>query len=161
MFCFFGFSFGGITAPKKKSEPQIKNQSATPSADMRNAQIIALGIVSITLIGSVIIAWNKGANYLIANQIASLQHHHTVTTANEAIDRLQRTATMVPEVVRYRHSLSEIEHRRTTSTTKLQIRSEALLRAYEYDLKAYEVNPVELGTIYDLAFSDSEASGDD
>ena len=40
---------------------------------------------------------------------------------------------------------------------KTVIKAEALSRAYEYDLKGYEANPMEVNSVYKLAFSAWEA----
>jgi hypothetical protein len=127
----------------------------------RTSQIIVLGALSLIMAASATLGWDRGINYLIANQIVSFQYGQTVVSADEAIERLEKATKLAPDVARYWHDLAEVEHGRAAATTNPQIRSESLLKAYEYDLKAYEVNPLEISVIYDLAFSAWEAAGDD
>ncbi|MBT3995193.1 MAG: O-antigen ligase family protein, partial [Chloroflexi bacterium] len=115
--------------------------------------------VLVILITSITVGWDKGANYLIANQKASFLYRTTVVPADEAIERLEKAAHLAPDVPRYWHDLAEIEHGRATSTENLQLKAAALSRAYEYNLKGYEANPMEIDSIYKLAFSAWESGG--
>lgn len=114
-------------------------------------------VVGVVLIGSLVLAWDKGASYLIANQLASFQYRSAVITADEAIEGLERATNLAPDVPRYWNDLAEIEHGRASSTENPLTRADALSRAYEYDLKGYEANPLEVNSIYKLAFSAWEA----
>jgi len=85
--------------------------------------------------------------------MASFQHRPTVVTIEEAIDRLEQATNHAPDVPRYWNDLAVLEHGRAASTENPQRKAKALYRAYEYDLKAYEANPLEVNSIYTLAFS--------
>ena len=120
--------------------------------------VIAIqGVMLLIMIGSITLAWDKGANYLIANQMASFQYRSDTVSAEDAIDRLKQAVNLAPDVPRYWHDLAVIEHGRAKATNSPITKSEALSQAYEYDLKAHEANPMEVGGIYDLAFSAWEA----
>ncbi|MDG0866453.1 O-antigen ligase family protein [Candidatus Lucifugimonas marina] len=126
---------------------------AIPAKTSLLVQYSTYSAVAVIVIASVVLAWDRGASYLIANQMASFQYRTTVVEADEAIKRLEQAASLAPDVARYWHDLAEIEHGRAAATQNSQIREAALSRAYEYDLKAYSANPMEVNTIYKLAFS--------
>ena len=113
--------------------------------------------VTVIALASIVLAWDKGVNYLIANQMASFQYRPTVVSANEAIERLERATDLAPDVPRYWNDLAQLEHGRAASTENQLIRVDALSKAYEYDLKAFEANPLEVSSVYSLAFSAWEA----
>lgn len=148
----FWILIGGLAAMLMKPgvEPR-KQDSANASSSL--AQYSSYIVVGIITIGSIVFAWDKGANYLIANQMASFQHRPTVVTIEDAIDRLEQATDHAPDVPRYWNDLAELEHGRAGATDNPQRKAEALYRAYEYDLKAYEANRFEVNSIYKLAFS--------
>jgi hypothetical protein len=59
------------------------------------------------MVGSITVGWDKGANYLIANQTASFLYRSTSLSAEDAIDRLERAASLAPDVPRYWHTLPQ------------------------------------------------------
>lgn len=120
-------------------------------------QYITYSAVAIITLASIVLAWDRGMNYLIANQMASFQFRSTVVTGDEAIERLEGAVALAPDVVRYWHDLAEIEHGRAASLNNPLAKAEALSRAYEYDLKAHTANPLEVNSAYKLAFSAWEA----
>ena len=85
--------------------------------------------------------------------MASFQHRPTVVTIEDAIDRLEQATNHAPNIPRYRNDLAELEHGCAASTENPERKAEAPYRSYEYDLKAYEANPLEVNSIYTLAFS--------
>lgn len=133
------------------------NRATTSKKNPAAVQYGGIIVVAMIAIGSIALAWDKGANYLIADQMSSFQYRSTVLSADEAIDRLEQTVKLAPDVPRYWQDLAEIEHGRAAVTENLQVKAEALSRAYEYDLKGYEANPLEVNSIYKLAFSAWEA----
>jgi len=148
----FWILIGGLAAMLLKPgvEPRKQDSANASSSLTQYSSYIVVGIITI---GSIVLAWDKGANYLIANQMASFQHRPTVVTIEDAIDRLEQTADHAPDVPRYLNDLAELEHGRAGATDNPQRKAEALYRAYKYDLKAYEANPLEVNSIYKLAFS--------
>ena len=85
--------------------------------------------------------------------MASFQFRSTVVSADDAIERLEQAAAIAPDVQQYWHSLAEVEHGRANATQDPVMKAEALSQAYEYDLKAYLANPLEVNSVYKLAFS--------
>jgi len=147
---------GTLAALLMKANSQNSKASAPAKSSLVQIYSTYAGVTIIALI-SVVLAWDKGANYLIANQMASFQYRSTVVSADEAIKRLEQAAALAPDVPRYWNDLSEIEHGRAATTQNQLTRDEALSRAYEYDFKAFEVNPLEVSSVYSLAFSAWEA----
>ena len=147
---------GGLAAllMKPVEQPNIAPTSATVSQGRKYAAYTSILIISL---GSIILAWDRGANYLIANQIASFQHRDTVIPYEDAINRLERVTKIAPDVPRYWNDLATIEHNRADSSLNPQVIAEARSQAYEYDLKGYAANPLEVSSIYKLAFSAWEA----
>jgi hypothetical protein len=99
------------------------------------------------------LGWDRGMNYLIATQMASFQYRSTVLSDDDAIGRLEKATAKAPDVQHYWHDLAEIEHGRAAPTNNPISKSEALSRAYEYDLKGHLANPLEIASVYKLAFS--------
>jgi hypothetical protein len=135
----------------KPSQTIIKVPTPAKPSPIRTYSTYAS--VTIIALVSVVLAWDKGASYLIANQIASFQYRSTEISADEAIERLEQATQLAPDVPRYWNDLAQIEHGRAASTQNQQTRIEALSKAYEYDLKGFEANPLEVNSIYTLAFS--------
>ena len=162
----FWLVIGGLAGMILNSQPTREPNNANPKSAAPNIvpsmrQFIGYGMILLLLASSIVLAWDKGASYLIANQIASFRNrnHTTPIPYAEAIDRLESAAALAPDVARYWHSLAEIEHERAAAAQNPVKKSEALYAAYKYDLKAYEVNPIETSSIYDLAFSAWESGG--
>ena len=84
--------------------------------------------------------------------MASFQHRPTVVTIEDAINRLAQATDHATDVPRYWNDLAENEDGRAASTENPQRKAKALYRAYEYDLKADEANPLEVNSIYTLDF---------
>ncbi|MBT3994678.1 MAG: hypothetical protein HOF01_02675 [Chloroflexi bacterium] len=139
----------------KPSQQAIKVAASTKPSPVRIYSTYA-GITIIAL-ASIVLAWDKGASYLIANQMASFQYRPTTVSADEAIERLEQATRLAPDAPRYWNDLAKLEHGRAASTQNQQTRIEALSQAYEYDLKAFEANPLEVNSVYALAFSAWEA----
>lgn len=138
------------TVTQQKTRPK-RSHSKPP---MKIAVFTGVAIIAIA---SVVIAWDRGANYLIANQMASFQYRSNAITSGEAIDRLEQAASLAPDVPTYWHNLAEIEHGRAASTDDPVNKANALSKAYEYDRKGHEANPLEVSSVYKLAFSAWEA----
>ncbi|MDA1280949.1 MAG: O-antigen ligase family protein, partial [Chloroflexi bacterium] len=128
-----------------------------PITNPRVPQLAIYAGLAVILIGSITLAWDRGANYLIADQMASFLYRETSVTGDEAIVRLEQAARLAPDVPRYWHDLADIEHGRAEATENPVRKAEALSSAYEYDLKGYEANKMETSSIYRLAFSAWEA----
>ena len=152
----FWILIGALAAILVKPATQPERKPAARKTTPITRYAVYAGVLIIT-IGSVTLAWDRGANYLIADQMASFLYRSTVVSADEAIERLEQAVKLAPDVPRYWHDLAEIEHGRAEATSNLQVKAEALSRAYEYGLKAYEANPLESNSIYKLAFSAWEA----
>jgi hypothetical protein len=123
----------------------------------RVPQVIVYAGIAVILTGSFVLAWDKGANYLIANQKASFLYRDQAVPADDAIDRLEQATRLAEDVPRYWHHLADIELGRAEAAQDPQVKAEALSDAYEYDLKGYHANPMEVASIYRLAFSAWEA----
>jgi len=136
------------------SKPLLADVRNSPSIAKRTVPntLVYVGVAAI-LIGSVAVGWIKGSNYLIANQMASFLYRLDTVSREDAIDRLEQVTNLAPDVPRYWHDLADIEHGWANATQNPLTRNEALSRAYEYDLKGYEANPLEVSSIYRLAFS--------
>ena len=130
----------------KNPEPTKQRSRKEPSS-----------LVLVILAGSIAVVWDKGANYLIANQQASFLYRTEEVPADEEIKRLERIVKLAPDVPRYWNDLAEIEHGRAAGTDNAVNKTEALSKAYEYHLKGFEANPMEVDSIYKLAFSAWEA----
>jgi drug/metabolite transporter (DMT)-like permease len=115
----FWILIGGLAAMLMKPRARLSKQhgAKTSSSFTQYSSYIAVGIITI---GSVILAWDKGVNYLIANQIASFQYRPTVVTIEDAIDPLEQTADHAPDVPRYWNDLAELEHGRAGATDNPQ-----------------------------------------
>jgi hypothetical protein len=135
----------------KPSQQPIKPPSPASPSQIRTYS--AYAGVTIIVLASIVLAWDKGASYLIADQITSFQYGSTQVSADDAIEQLLRATSLAPDVPRYWNDLSDLEHGRAASTQNQQTRFAALSQAYEYDLKAFEANPLEVNSIYVLAFS--------
>jgi len=148
----FWILIGWLAAMLMEPGARVSKQpiTKTSSSFTLYSSYIVVGIITI---GSMVLAWDKGANYLIANQMASFQFRSTVVTVEDAVNRLEQATNLAPDVPRYWNDLAELEHGRAGATDNPQRKAEALYRAYEYDLKAYEVNRLEVNSIYKLAFS--------
>jgi hypothetical protein len=96
---------------------------------LRARKFGAFGLIGLIVIGSSIAAWDRGANYFIANQISSFLNRPTVIPANDAVERLERAAKLAPDVSRYWHDLAKIEQGRAAATQNPQINPDALSRA--------------------------------
>ena len=151
---------GGFAAHLMKPGEQ---SSKTPAPAMVSPMIsqgrkyAAYASILIISLGPIVLAWDRGANYLIATQIASFQRRDNVIPFEDAIERLENATKLAPDVPRYWNDLAGVEHGRADSSQDPQIIAEARSNAYEYDLKGYEANPLEVNSIYKLAFSAWEA----
>jgi len=106
----FWVSVGGLAAMLMRPSQQPAGQSraaATPSNSFITQFATYAGVL-IIILGSIVLAWDRGANYLIATQVASFQYRSTVITAQEAIERLEIATKIAPDVSRYWHDLAEI-----------------------------------------------------
>ena len=148
----FWLLIGALAAMLMKPDSPVE-RSSTPRTPSPITQYAAYTGVVIIALGSIVLAWDKGVNYLIANQIASFQFRTDVITADDAAKRLEQATNLAPDVPRYWHDLAEIEHGRAENTENPLLRAEALSDAYEYDRKAFIANPMEVNSIYKLAFS--------
>ena len=147
---------GGLAAHHMKPGEQSSNVPASVTVSP-NRKYSAYASILIISLGSIVLAWDRGANYLIANQIASFQHRENAILYEDAIGRLEQASKIAPDVPRYWNDLAIIEHGRSDSSQDAQVIAEARSQAYEYDLKGYEANPLEVNSIYTLAFSAWEA----
>ena len=145
----FWLLVGGLGALLMNAPTQLFAPAKTSSATQYGSYVA----IAVITIASIVLAWDRGANYLIANQMASFQYQSTVVSADDAIERLEHAAALAPDVQRYWHSLAEIEHGRANATQNPVAKAEALSQAYEYDLKGYLANPLEVNSVYKLAFS--------
>jgi O-antigen ligase len=150
----FWLIVGGLAALLIDSNalPNAEKRSDIP-AKFRIPQFAVYGAMLVVIGASVVMAWDRGANYLIANQMASFQRRGITVTAEDAVNRLENASMLAPDVPRYLHDLADIKHDRAIATLDPQKRAEALSQAYKYDLKAYQINPIEVASIYRLAFS--------
>jgi hypothetical protein len=147
----FWVETGGLAALLLTS---TANPSGSPTLlTLRIPKYAVYAGMLIIIIGAITVGWDRGANYLIANQMASFQFRPTVVTANEAVDRLEQATKIAPDVPRYWNDLAEIEHNRAVEIQDPQRKAQALADAYQFDLKAYEANPMEVSSIYTLAFA--------
>ncbi len=138
----------------------LMNASSRRSSPVEVAtatKYVSYTAVAIIILSSIVLALDRGVNYLIANQMASFQYRSTVVSADEAIERLEQAVALAPDVLGYWHDLAKIEHGRAADTQNPALKAEALSRAYEYDFKAHEANPIEIDAVYKLAFSAWEA----
>ena len=147
---------GGLAAHLMKPGEQSNKASSHPTVSDGRKYAAYASILIISL-GSIVLAWDRGANYLIANQIASFQRRDNVIPFEDAIGRLEKATKLAPDVARYWNDLAVVEHGRADSSQDPQIIAEARSNAYEYDLKGYEANPLEVSSIYALAYSAWEA----
>jgi hypothetical protein len=138
----------------KNPEPTKQRSRKEPSSLVLYASYAGVLVI---LAGSIAVVWDKGANYLIANQQASFLYLTEEVPADEEIKRLERIVKLAPDVPRYWNDLAEIEHGRAAGTDNAVNKTEALSKAYEYHLKGFEANPMEVDSIYKLAFSAWEA----
>ena len=151
---------GGLAAHLMKP---CEQSSKTPAPAMVSPMIsqgrkyAAYASILIISLGSIVLAWDRGANYLIATQFASFQRRDNVIPFEDAIERLENATKLAPDVPRYWNDLAGVEYGRADSSQDPQIIAEARSNAYEYDLKGYEANPLEVNSIYKLAFSAWEA----
>jgi hypothetical protein len=109
--------------------------------------------VAIIAVVSIIFAYDKGASYLIATQSASFLNRPHIIPAADAESRLEKSTRLAPDVPYYWHGLADIAFGRAESTDDPAAKSAALTEAYEHELRAYEINPIEIGEIYELAFA--------
>ena len=152
----FWVMVGGLGGLLLKTDPghnRIPNRIKTPRVPI----FITYASLVIIAIGTVVITWDKGVNYLLANQMVSFLNRPASVTADEAVKRLTQAANLAPDVPQYWHYLADIELGRAEATQNPISKVEALSRAYEYDRKGYEANPMEVSSIYRLAFSAWEA----
>ena len=152
----FWILIGSLAALLMKPSQQ-KSKAPTPAKPSPARIYSTYAGVTIIALASIVLAWDKGASYLIANQMASFQYRPTSVSADEAIEQLEQATRLAPDVPRYWNDLAELEHGRAASTQNQQTRIEALSQAYEYDLIAFEANPLEVNSVYKLAFSAWEA----
>jgi hypothetical protein len=64
---------------------------------------------------------------------------------------------IAPDVPQYCNNLAKIEHNHAATTDNPVAKSEALSKAYGYDLKGFQANPMEVNNIYQLVFPAWEA----
>jgi hypothetical protein len=67
--------------------------------------------------------------------------------------RFEQATNLAPEVARYWHDRSDLEHGKADANTNPAIILEARQLACEYDKKTFDANPLELTNHYRLAFS--------
>ena len=64
---------------------------------------------------------------------------------------------IAPDVPQYCNNLAKIEHGHAAACDYPVAKSEALSKAYGYDQKGFQANPMEVNNIYQLVFSAWEA----
>ena len=148
-----------LTRPVNQSETTTKQKPAASisTAKPRVPTVAVYGAMLVIMIGSIVLAWDKGTNYLIANQLASSANKTNTLTNDEIEDRLHQAAKLAPDVPNYWNALAKLASARAATASNPLARAEALSQAYEYDLKAYEINPIEVGSIYRIASTAWEA----
>jgi len=144
---------GSITISRVKYQSIESLASHAPRVPRIATQIF----VVIAIIGSLVIMWDKGASYLIANQLTSFQYREDELTYDDAVSRLKQAASLAPDHQRYWGDLANLEQGRATNSPSETTRNAAWRAAYDYDLRAYEANPMEVIGIYRLAYSAWEA----
>jgi hypothetical protein len=148
----FWLIIGGLLGLLSASTADVPRRKLSPTSSPLISYTMYSGLIIIAVV-SVFRAWEKGASYLVANQAASFFNRPHIVPVDDAIKRLETAAKLAPDVPRYLHALAEVEFGRADATTDENARFAALTRAYEYELRAHEINPTEIGEIYDLAFA--------
>ena len=151
----FWLIVGGLVAllmnQNAKPQPRILATSSTrPSQFMKYASYSGVAIIAVV---SIVFAYDKGASYLIATQSASFLNRPHIIPAADAKSRLEKSIRLAPDVPYYWHGLTDIAFGRAEYTDDPSVKLAALTEAYEHELRAYEINPVEIGEIYELAFA--------
>ncbi|NQW21517.1 MAG: O-antigen ligase family protein [Chloroflexi bacterium] len=148
----FWLIIGGLLTLLIVPAPDAPSRNFSPSSSPIVTYAMYSGLVIIAAV-FVLLAWEKGASYLIANQTASFLNRPHIVPVNDAIKRLESAVILAPDNPFYLHGLADIEFGRAKSTSDENVRTAALTRAYEYELRAHEINPIAIDDIYDLAFA--------
>jgi len=142
-----GLLMNQIATPKPRL---LATQSTPPSPLVKYASYSGVALIAVV---SIIFAYDKGASYLIATQSASFLNRPHIIPAADAESRLEKSIRLAPDVADYWHGLADIEFGRAESTDDPAAKMATLTQAYEYELRAYEINPIEIAEIYELAFA--------
>jgi O-antigen ligase len=152
----FWLIVGGLLAMLVKTGDVTPKRKILATHPSQPVKYVAFSGVALIALVSVIFAYDKGASYLLAAQSASFLHRPHIIEPEDAIDRLERSVSLAPDYPFYWHGLADIQFGFAENTSDPDEKLEALTRAYEYELKAYEINPLEIGEIYELAFASWE-----
>jgi hypothetical protein len=153
--------------------------AVSPTRQPRNveAEILAARVLSatstkklvifpaVTVIGiaAIFLSWETSGRFFFANNAGSVLHGTGILSYEEAESKLKKATDLAPEVARYWHFRADAEVDVAEASTDPQVQFEFRRRAYEYEKRAYEANPLEIASHYDLAFAAWELAklGDD
>jgi hypothetical protein len=133
----FWIIIGGLLAMLLRTGDVTPKRKILPTHSSLPMKYVAYSGVALIALISVILAYDKGASYLLATQSASFQNRPHIVSSKNAIDRLTRSVSLAPDVPYDWHGLAEVEFGIAENTTDPDLKFEALTRAYEYELKAY------------------------
>jgi hypothetical protein len=155
---FVGFLAIAVFIPNTATIPGDLEQEilATRNASSKTEekkQIIVGSTVAIVLVVAIFISWNTAGRYFFANNAGSVLFNAAYLAYDEADDQLKQATNLAPEVASYWHMRADLAHGKADSTASIPEQLAARQTAYEFDKKAYDANPLELGNLYRLAFS--------
>ena len=109
--------------------------------------------VAIIAVLSFYMSWETAGRFFFANNAGSVLHGTGNPSYADVDARFEQATNLAPEVARYWHDRSDLEHGKADANTNPAIILEARQLACEYDKKAFDANPLELTNHYRLAFS--------
>ena len=98
-------------------------------------------------------SWETADRFFFTNNAGSVLHGTGNPSYANVDARFEQATNLAPEVARYWHDRSGLEHGKADANTNPAIILEARQLACEYDKKTFDANPLELTNHYRLAFS--------
>ena len=134
-------------------DEEINAARRTAGSASPKARALVFPAVAIIAVLAFYVSWETAGRFFFANNAGSVLYGTGNPSYADVDARFEQATDLAPEVARYWHDRSDLEHGKAEANTNPAVILEARQLAYDYDKKAFDANPLELTNHYRLAFS--------